>query len=257
MPELAPAEVPQPKAPARSAYFTMIEPPVVDLNRSRVTIPIEFPQPVSDQNALRVEALGIDNCSAMVQAYYPPERTAELGGNVRLALRDEPPHAGIQISLLGGSDQPKVRIEPIMIYFDGDEQSWQLSRLRRQHTTLTKTIRKQQQNLPQAQAATNHWGAEIKRLEALYGNNMSQPDVVRAKTLAANSFKQSQATLTSLQQQLPANVKALESLKQLGELSSEVHKKAVVAFRVYHIVDGEEVDVLRTAAIGDPPTNSD
>ncbi len=225
---------------------TLIDSPAINLTRQRIAIPIEIPASVEHQKSLRIEAIGIGNFAGSVQAIYPPDGRAELGGRVRLALRDDTPHAGIQLSLLGGSDHPSVRIEPLLIYFNGDEHPWLLSRLKRSRITLTKRIRAQQRGIPPARKAVQNWTSEVKRLHDRYGDNMSQADVVRAKTTAATGLSQSRAQLAELETALPVSVQQMQAMTQLEELSGEVHKKATIDFRVFHTLGGKEVDILRT-----------
>ncbi len=241
-----PSEAPSQPAAVDRQNTLILKGIAIDLTRKKTSIPITLSHvDVDDSRSLRVEVSSIAGATA--QAFLPADRVAKLGSKLRIALRERPPQAGIQVSLSGiGKSIMQVQFEPIMIAFDGKEYDWTFDRAQAMHKQLDLLVAKQAAAIPSAEAAIKRATADWNSLLARYGDNTTAPQVVALKNDALARIERSKATLAQLQVNLPISRSRAQSAAELGELTTAVHDKAVVHFRLYYVTDGREIEIART-----------
>ncbi len=218
----------------------------VDLTRSKTSIPITLSHvDVADPRSLRVEVLSIEGATA--RAFYPSDRVAKVGSKLRIAIRDELPQAGIEISLSGtGKSILQVRFEPIMMPFDRKEYAWTVDRVQTLLRQLNSLVEKQVASIPVAEAEVKNSTADLNALVARYGDNMAAPQVAALKAAALQRIERAKTLFVQMQTELPINRERAKAVSELAELTTAIHDKAIVRFRIFCVDGGREIEIART-----------
>lgn len=231
----------------------VIDAPLIDLSKPKAVIPTDVPLWGLAHKVLKIEAAGLVDNSPPVEAFYPSDRRAVFGKKVRVVVRDEPPHAGIQLSLVAAGDSVSIKVEPLIVDFDDDVHDWTLTRIKMLDGALVRAIKRQETAIPRAKSNVLALQSQLVALRLQY--NPSSPNailVARAIETANADLLGANGKLEKLETALPINKERLGELAPLRTLATEVHQKARVTFRVFHVVAGQEVDVLRAQPIVSP-----
>lgn len=222
-----------------------IEAPIVDLSKTRQTITPDLRLWGMAHKSLVLEGSGTTDNNPPVEAIYPADKRAPFRGKVRIVVRDKPPHAGVQLSLVAADDQPTIRVEPIIIDFEDNPQPWTVERLKRMYVSLARAVQNLERNIPAGKTTVSSLESQLSGLRRQYrSDRLDAPLIANAIGRTESDLARAKSKLASWETALPINRERLKGMQPLDPLSKSVHQKARVTFRVFFLADDQEVDLL-------------
>lgn len=212
-----------------------IDAPLIDLTKNQTEVKFK---PLVNVESRMLILSGLEVTDGGIVRQYPESGRGKLGDAIRVVLRDEPPRAGLEISL-HGSDELFVRIKPMIQDPDDVFYPWTPSGFRDVRRRVVRSINAKQEESARAERfvelLTEQLGAATQSKAGTANRKSLQERLEIARIEAADSRNKLQ-----LLERFMANFRELEGL------TDRTDRKSKVSFRILRDTNGVEETIVRT-----------
>jgi hypothetical protein len=212
-----------------------IEAPLIDLTKNQTEVRFK---PIVAFEARKLLLTGLEVTNNRLIRQYPDSGQVELGTPIHVVLRDEPPRAGLEVSL-HGTEELYVRIKPMIQDPDDVFYPWTESGLRLVRGKANRSLNQVNRGMDRASRLVADLATQQKLIE-------NSPASAKNRSAIAEKLKAAEQEVAQVGEQLQRLEQFLADLDKLGTLTDKIDRKARLNFRVVQNNNGEEVRVVKT-----------
>jgi serine/threonine protein kinase len=228
-----------------TALRNAIQQPPLKIDLTQKITNVKFPEAIGlpPEEAIWIEILSTVGFPSEVK-FDPTEKRAQ-GRKLKLILSPSKPEVRLEVDVNRSSSGATLLVEPIYEVLDGRKEEFTNERLEK-YGPIDNVIRDKENDLSTLESRLDSLQGELAALPVPKDLNQqrvvaAQANLIRSKITSA---KTGRSNTHSMLIQFRAIRDALPTLQQMAT----VHQRGEMSYRIFYIVGGHEVDVVRAEA---------